>query len=170
MLILLLKVHFTLKMFRETVFRFKGQINWIWSFLSIYTYGNYIINDSRQRHTPEYLEKTTNLPQVTDEICQCLWQVGGCLRVLRFPQLIKWPTRYNWNIVALSNITLTPKHHTKKVPEFYIWANRHIIWTKSKRRLGQQKVSVLVKTILDLSQNFINKCYTHVIFETKNIF
>jgi len=35
--------------------------------------------------------------------------------------------------------------------------------------LGQQKVSVLVKTILDLSQNVINKCYTHVIFETKNI-
>ena len=119
-----------------------------------------LLTTSRQRHTPEYLEKTTNLPQVTDEICQCLWQVGGCLWVLRFPQLIKWPTRYNWNIVALSNITLTPKHHTKKVPEFYIWANRHIIWTKSKRRLGQQKVSVLVKTILDLSQNFINKCYT----------
>ena len=43
-----------------------------------------LLTTSRQHHTPEYLEKTTNLPQVTDEICQCLWQVGGCLRVLRF--------------------------------------------------------------------------------------
>jgi hypothetical protein len=39
-----------------------------------------------------------------------LRHVGGFLRVLRFPPPIKWPPRYNWNIVesVVKHMTLIP--------------------------------------------------------------
>ena len=42
------------------------------------------------------------------------WQVGGFLRILRFPQPIKLTTRYNWNIVE-SGV----KHH--QVSKYYVF-------------------------------------------------
>jgi hypothetical protein len=53
-----------------------------------------------------------------------LLQVGGFLRVLRFPPLIKLPQRYNWNIVE-SGV----QYHK---PKARLW-----LLTEAKPSLGQ---------------------------------
>ena len=76
----------------------KRRLLWPWSygswFLTTYTPITSKVVSWNPVHGEVYLIQHYVIKFVSD-----LWQVGGFLRVFRFPPPIKRPPRYNWNIV-----------------------------------------------------------------------
>ena len=61
-----------------------------------------------------YLHWCARYTTLCDKVCQ--WQVGGFLRVLRFPPPINWPPRYNWTEILLKVALITINQSTNHIP------------------------------------------------------